>query len=461
MILLLALLAAGETYLTKEEALTLVFPKAAVVQHEFSLSADVHRMIEERCGAVPARQRVFVGTADGRVVGYAMILTEITKTLPATFIVGLDAEGEVTKVAVMSHEEHIGTDCKKERFLRQFEGATAGSNVKVGGGGGMLPVSGATMSCAAVGRAVRKALLVVRHQLIERPGTLQAQAARRKRYLMGSFCEITAEADPAVIEKAFDAIDRVEKAISNWSPTSELARLHRVRTIEAGPHLLAFVRASKRFHEATAGAFDPTVAPLVRLWGFLGGVPAVPADAAVAEALKAVGMDRVRIEGSRVTLPEGVELDSGAIGKGLGCDAAAAVLREAGVTRALVDFGSTAVAIGRWEIALRDPFDAERALGIVVLENESLSSSGSYEKFFKTADGTVYSHVLDPRTGRPARGAAGASVVAPTGAESDAFSTAVFVQAKPPAGRAAVVVRTDRTAEWTDAMKAKLKKADE
>lgn len=460
MMLLLALLPAGETYLTQEEALKLVFGDAAVVEHVLDLSPDVHRLVQERCGTVPSRQRVFVGRSGGRISGYAMILTETTKTLPATFIVGLDAEGQVTKVAVMSHEEHIGTDCKKERFLRQFEGATAGSNVKVGGGGGMLPVSGATMSCAAVGRAVRKALLVVRHQLVERPETLQAREVRRKRYLMGSFCEIAAEADPAVVERAFDAVARVEKAISNWDEKSELARLHRERSLEAGPDLLAFVAASRRLHESTGGAFDPTVGPLVRLWGFLGGTPRVPPEADVASGLRAVGMARVGIDGRRVTLPEGVELDPGAIGKGLGCDAAAEVLRAAGATRALVDFGSTAVAIGRWELALRDPFDPERAMGVVVLENEALSSSGSYEKFF-TADGRTYSHILDPRTGRPAEGAAGAAVVAPTGAESDALSTAAFVQAKAPAGRAAVVVRTDRTAEWTDAMRAKLRKADE
>ena len=74
-----------------------------------------------------------------------MIHREITKTLPATFIVGLDAAGAVTEVAVLSHEEHIGGECRKERFLKQFDGATAASNLKVGGGGGVLPINGATI----------------------------------------------------------------------------------------------------------------------------------------------------------------------------------------------------------------------------------------------------------------------------------------------------------------------------
>lgn len=464
--MLAALLAlGGETYLSKEEALRLVFPNGeAVVERWVDLDADVHRALEERCGVSPARVQLYVGHRDGRIAGYAMILREITKTLPATFIVGVDAAGVVTEVAVLSHEEHIGGECRKERFLRQFDGTSAGSNFKVGGGGGLLPMSGATMSCNAVARAVRRTAALVKLQFVDRPANaaalLRQEPARRKKFLMGSFCEIAAEADPAVIEKAFDAVKRVEKAISNYDEASELSRLHRERSLEAGPDLLAFVADSLRLSKETAGAFDPTVAPLVRLWGFKDGKHRVPADAEVEAARKAVGMSRVAVDGRRVALPEGVELDPGAIGKGQGVDAAVAVLRAAGVTRAFVDFGSTVFALGRWPVELRDPFAEGKSLGVVILENEALSTSGGYEKFFEK-DGRTYGHILDPRTGRPADRAAGASVVAATAAESDALSTAVYVTGRIPEGRSALVVRPDRSVEVAEPLRAKFRRAGE
>ena len=449
----------GETYLSKAEALKIVFPNGEDVEERWvEADADVHRALEERCGASPKRFLVYVGLRDGKVSGYAMIHREITKTLPATFIVGLDPAGAVSEVAVLSHEEHIGGECRKERFLRQFDGATSGSNLKVGGGGGVLPMSGATMSCNAVARAVRRTAVFVKLQLIDKPQA--KETLRRKKYLMGSFCEIAADADAAVIEKAFDAVRRVEKAISNYDEASELSRLHRERAIEAGPDLLAFVNDSLRLSKETGGAFDPTVAPLVRLWGFKAGRFRVPADAEIEAARKAVGMGRVTVDGRRVSLPEGVELDPGAIGKGQGVDAAAAVLRAAGVTRALIDFGSTQVAIGRWTVEIRDPFAEGKSLGTLTLENEALSTSGGYEKFFEK-DGKTYGHILDPRTGRPADRVAATSVVAPTGAESDALSTAFYVDGKLPEGRAGLVVRKDRTVDVAEPLRAKFRRAGE
>lgn len=458
------LLALGETYLTQEEALRLVFPKGeTVVERRIELDESVRRAVEERCGAVAARHRIFVGHRDGRITGYAMIHSEITKTLPATFIVGVSAEGEVTEVAVMSHEEHIGTDCRKERFLKQFDGKTPRSDIRIADGSGILRMNGATLSCHAVARAVRRTLAVVQHHFVDRPENARALLAqdkpvRQKRYLMGSFLEITAQGDAPAVERAFDAVKRVEKAISNYDEKSELSRLHRERSIEAGPDLLAFVAASLRFSRETGGAFDATVAPLVRLWGFKDGKHRVPSDGEIAGALRAVGSSGVSVDGRVVKLAEGTELDPGAIGKGMGVDAAVQELRKAGVSRALVDFGSTVYALGSWEVAIRDPFEEGKALGVVALENESLSSSGSYEKFF-VEGGRTYGHILDPRRGRPVEGVAGTSVVAPTATESDAMSTAVFVAGKLPGHLPALVALAGRKVEMNDPLKKKMRKA--
>ncbi len=458
----LLLLSLGETYLTQEEALRLVFPKGeTVIERTIELDEDVRRAVEERCGPVPARHRIFVGHRDGKIAGYAMIHTEITKTLPATFIVGVSPAGDVTEVAVLSHAEHIGTDCRKERFLRQFDGKNAGSTLRIEGGSGIYRVVGATMSCKAVALAVRKTVGIVHRQFVEKPenvrAVLQDGPVRQKRYLMGSFLAITAHGEAAAVERAFDAVKRVEKAISNYDEKSELSRLHRERTLETGPDLLAFVKESVRFARETEGAFDPTVAPLVRLWGFKDGKRRVPSDEEIRAALRTVGSGRIRLDGRTVRLAEGTELDPGAIGKGMGVDAAVEELRKAGVKRALVDFDSTLYAIGSWELGLRDPFQEGKTAGVVTLENESLSSSGGYEKYFEV-DGKRYGHILDPRTGRPVEGTVGTWVVAPTGAESDAMSTAVFVRGTLPDRLPAMIVGADRRFRSNELLRKKLKK---
>jgi thiamine biosynthesis lipoprotein len=465
MIALAALLALGDQYLTREQALKLVFPNGErVLERVVELNEAERARVEERYGgSVSPRQTLFVGARDGAVTGFAMILTEITKTLPATFIVSVSPEGSVTEVAVMSHEDHIGTDCRRKRFLDQFRGKTNGHQITVPNGG-IQKVSGATLSCQSVARGVRKAVAIVQVRFVERPESaralVQEEPVRQKRYVMGAFCEIVAEGDAKAVERAFGEMRRLEKVLSNYDEQSELSRLVREGSLEAGPDLLSFLGESRKYSELTEGAFDVTVAPLVRLWGFKDGKHRVPGEAEIRGALGLVGWKRVEIEGGRVRLAKGTELDPGAIGKGIAVDAAAGALRKAGVKRALVDFGSSAVAIGRWEMDIRDPFREGKVLGTVLLEDESLSTSGSYEKFFK-ADGTTYSHILDPRTGRPARGTAGVSVVARTGTESDAMSTATFVRGELPAHLPALRVAEDGGVRMNEAFAKKFRKAAE
>jgi thiamine biosynthesis lipoprotein ApbE len=462
MMLLAALLSLGEEYLTREQALALVFPGSPrILERAAELDEATRLKVEERYGgAVETRPQVYLAVREGRLEGYALILSEVTKTLRAEFIVAIDPAGEVSQVAVLSHEDHIGGDCRRQRFVDQFRGKTVSNRVSVPNGG-ILPVSGATLSCQAVARAVRKALAVVQFHYLDRPehraAALQEEPVRQKRYLMGTFLTITSHGPAAAVEEAFEEVKRLEKVLSNYDDKSELSRLNREGSLEASDDLLDFVRLSKRWSEESGGAFDVTVAPLVRLWGFKDGRHRVPSDAELSAGLGSVGSQRIRIDGRTVRLDPGTELDPGAIGKGMAVDRAAAVLRKEGVKRALVDFGSSAAALGSWELAIRDPFDAGRTLGTVSLEDETLSTSGSYEKCFEK-DGKTYTHLLDPRTGRPVEDVVSVSVVAPTGAESDARATAVFVQRKLPERGAVLLVGTRGRAAMTDAWAKKFRK---
>jgi len=133
----------------------------------------------------------------------------------------------------------------------------------------------------------------------------------------------------------------------------------------------------------------------------------------------------------------GLEIDPGGIGKGYAVDRMVAILRKRGITSAFVTGGTSSVyGLGvpptearGWKVSIRDPKEAEKSAETVYLKDMSMSTSGSYEKFFK-ADGKVYAHIFDPRTGYPAMGRLSASVIAPRTVDSEAWTKPYFIEGK-------------------------------
>jgi thiamine biosynthesis lipoprotein len=244
-------------------------------------------------------------------------------------------------------------------------------------------------------------------------------------------------------EEALEEIARIEAQLSLYQPASEVAHLNgraAREPVRVTPGVFALLQHAKRISEETSGAFDITVAPLVRCWGFMRGGGRTPLPGELAEARGKVGMNLVRLDEADSTVrfaQEGVMLDLGAIGKGYAVELAAGVLREAGVGSALLHGGSSTVyALGhppdadRWKVAIDGPPRRQdtRAspLALVLLKDESLSVSAVWGKSFQ-AGGKVFGHVLDPRTGRPVTGALLAAVILPSATETDALSTALLV----------------------------------
>lgn len=246
-------------------------------------------------------------------------------------------------------------------------------------------------------------------------------------------------------EEALDEIERIEAQLSFYRPGSEISRLNRQaagQPVRVDPNLFALLQTAKHLGEATEGAFDVTVAPLLQCWGFTGGSGKRPTAEALAEARAAVGVGGLELDppGRTVRFAKpGMKLDLGAIGKGYALDRAVEVLRDAGVTRAFLHGGtSTVCALGRtgadapWKTAVELPAataDDPRAtqpLAVVALREESLSVSAVWGKAF-TAEGKTFGHVMDPRLGAPVQRALLAAVVLPSATESDALSTALLV----------------------------------
>ncbi len=316
------------------------------------------------------------------------------------------------------------------------------------------------------------------------------------RHAMATRFEIVLQGnDPVALraagEEALAEISQLESRLSLFQPASEIAHVNALaatRPVRVSPDVFELLSQASRISRETGGAFDITVAPLVRCWGFMGGSGRQPPKAEIEAARALVGMQYVGLEQKDFTVTfarPGMMLDLGAIGKGYAIAQAEHLLREAGVENALIHGGtSTVCAIGRpedgdaWKVAIdlpseaapeispriaasttpgqgrkEPPKGATATLAVVSLRNEALSVSGIHGKFFKVEE-AVLGHILDPRTGHPATNAILSAVVLPSATETDALSTALLTLGLAghdalanlrPAMRTLVVARTQRS----------------
>jgi FAD:protein FMN transferase len=283
----------------------------------------------------------------------------------------------------------------------------------------------------------RRALLTL---AVDRPAAPDGSLVRVHRTAMACRVEIAlAEEDAravAAARAALDEADRIEALLTVFRESSELSRVNRDAiggATAVHPDVYSLLRRCARLHADTDGAFDITSTPLSRCWGFLARQGRVPDEAKLAAALARVGMRRVMLDDSLRTVrfeSHGMELNLNAIGKGYALDRMAGILGRHGVRNALLSAGSSSVlALGgrpAWTVDIRSPLVARSRIARVRLRDGALGTSGPGEQFV-IADGTRHGHVLDPRTGWPARGVLSASVVTADAAIADALSTAFLV----------------------------------
>jgi len=260
---------------------------------------------------------------------------------------------------------------------------------------------------------------------------------------MGTWASLTlVTADSAgvagVAYESLVALHRVDSLMSNWTDTSDVARINREassRTVGIHPEVAGVVAFAQIVYAESGGAFDITVEPLVRAWGFLGGTPRVPQQNEIEAALAHVGQDKLRFDAAAGTIgfdDAQLRIDLGGIAKGYGIDQVAVQLREHGVTDALADLSGNMVAIGNaathpgWTVGVRDPAGRVPYLARLHLFDQAVATSGDYEQFVDS-DGVRYGHIIDPRTGWSARGLSSVTVVSANAMTADAWATALFV----------------------------------
>jgi len=253
--------------------------------------------------------------------------------------------------------------------------------------------------------------------------------------------------DRAASEAAADAAlaeaRRIDALLSNYQPASEWSAVNRNaagKPVRVSAELFQLLSACLEYSRESDGAFDITVGPLMKIWGFYKSSGHLAPKSEVDAALTRIGYRHVHLDAAAHTVwfdTPGVELDPGGIGKGYAVDRMVEIVKQRGVDRALVAGSDSSIyGLGAppdeprgWEVGIRDPANSRRSVARVYLKDMSLSTSGSYEKFFR-ADGRIYSHLMDPRTGYPAQGTVSVSVVAPRTIDSEAWAKPYFVNGR-------------------------------
>jgi FAD:protein FMN transferase len=243
----------------------------------------------------------------------------------------------------------------------------------------------------------------------------------------------------AAAEAAFGELRRLDSVLSNYRSESEWSAANRYaaeRPVKVSQELFDLLSECLEYSRRSEGAFDITVGPLMRAWGFVAGRGKLLDEDEVKQALAHVGYSHLLLDPKSRTVRFAraqMEIDSGGIGKGYAVDRMIGVLKQHGVDRALLSAaGSTIYALGvppgreGWPVNIGLSGKPDLAAGRLMLKDESLSTSGISEKFLRIG-GHIYGHILDPRTGYPARGVLLAAVKAPRAIDSEAWTKAFFV----------------------------------
>ena len=273
------------------------------------------------------------------------------------------------------------------------------------------------------------------------PSPQPVAPVRADRLLLGTLVTVKLYGDEAVVrphlEAAFAEFARVDSSMSHYRADGALRRLEqqaRLAPTRGSAGLIAVLMRSQHFAALTDGAFDCTVGALTGLWNFPDAV-APPTSAQIDSALALVGYERLEVaaqaQSFRIDRP-GLRLDLGAAAKGYAVDQAVAAIQELGVEAGVIEAGGDIRYWGEkpdgrpWLFGVQHPRAPEQYIAVEDLGLAAIATSGDYEQYFDW-EGERYHHLLDPKTGYPARACISATVWSATALDADILSTAVFV----------------------------------
>jgi len=302
--------------------------------------------------------------------------------------------------------------------------------------------------------------------------------------LMGTVVSLTIfdSQDKGLFEPSFKIIQDIEGKMTNWNEDSELMEVNRnagIKGVKVSDETLEVIHSALEVAALTDGAFDPTIGPVLSLWGIATDNPKIPTDQELAQALALVDYTQVQIQGNEVFLPKkGMRLDLGGIAKGYAADKVAAFLLERQVRAAILNFGGDVYVLGvkddgsPWRIGIQDPWEPRgRHMAIASVGQTSVVTSGPYERYFIDPESKIrFHHIMDPVRGYPVEnGLASVTIISDNSMVADGLSTGIYVMgleaglalAQELEGIEAMLITEDRQAHWTQGAKEMIRMSDQ
>jgi thiamine biosynthesis lipoprotein len=270
----------------------------------------------------------------------------------------------------------------------------------------------------------------------------------RTEFVLGTICSVTLfdQAEERIYKEIFSAIRKIDNLMSVNIPASDVSRINAAAGIEAvqvQEDVFKVIERAVFFANFSGGAFDPSVEPLVSLWGIGGENPRVPSQEEIDKVLPLINWQDIELDAENYSVflkRKGMSLDLGAIAKGFAADKAAEIINNAGIERAIIDLGGNIIINGGkkdnspWQVGIQNPKTKSRiSMGTVRIpalpayEVQSVVTSGIYSRFFEE-NNIQYHHIFSPSNGYPAdNGLLSVTIISPNSMDADALSTAVFV----------------------------------
>lgn len=266
---------------------------------------------------------------------------------------------------------------------------------------------------------------------------------KRKLYMLGSPFEMTVVAKDTIqgniyIDMAVAEVKRIENLISDWIPTTQISQVSKnsgIQPVKVDKEVYDLVERAIKVSQLTSGAFDISYASMDKIWKFDGSMKAMPTPEAIKQSVARIGYQKIVLDAKAQTIylkEKGMKLGLGGIGQGYIADKIKDLLLSKGCISGIVNVSGDINAWGYqttgkpWTVAIVNPINKNKVFATFPLENSSVETSGSYEKFV-VFDGKRYSHIIDPRTGYPAQGVVSVSVFAKQTEIADALATGIFV----------------------------------
>lgn len=269
---------------------------------------------------------------------------------------------------------------------------------------------------------------------------------KRTTLLMGGRFDISIVAKDSLsaeqnIDEVIAEITRIENLISDWKPTSQVSEVNQnagIRPVKVDREVFELTQRAIRFSEITNGGFDISFAAMDRIWKFDGSMTEMPSAEAIKKSVEKVGYKNIILDSINSTIflkLKAMKIGFGALGEGYATDKCRAMMLAKGIQAGIINGSGDMSTWGTqpnrkpWNIGITNPFDTDKLLAVVPINNGAVTTSGSYEKFV-VFDGKRYSHIINPATGYPATGLCSVTVFGPNAETANGLSTSLMVLGK-------------------------------